>query len=59
MKRRKVYGDVASKVSYKYDIEPFGRNEMAQKLSYKYEIEKQGKSLSQANCPISLTALYN
>ena len=50
-----------SKVSYKFDIEPFGQNAnciMARKLSYKYDIEKQEKSLSQAKCPISLTALY-
>ena len=45
-------------MSYKFDIEPFGQNEMARKLSYKYDIEKQEKSLSQAKCPISLTALY-
>ena len=45
-------------MSYKFDIEPFGQNEMARKLSYKYDIEKQEKSLSQAMYPISLTALY-
>ena len=45
-------------MSYKFDIEPFGENEMARKLSYKYDIEKQDKSLSQAKCPISLTVLY-
>ena len=47
-----------SKVTYKFDIEPCGQNEMAPKLSYKYEIENQEKSLSQAKCPLSLTALY-
>ena len=47
-----------SKVSYKSDNEPFGQNEMARKRSYKYDIEKQEKSLLQAICPISLTALY-
>ena len=31
---------------------------MARKLSYKNDIEKQEKSLTQAMCPISLTALY-
>ena len=46
------------KVYYKFDIEPFGQNEMVQKLSYKYDIEKQETSLSQAKCPISLTALF-
>ena len=46
-----------SKMPFKFDIEPFGQNEMTRNLSYKYDIEKQEKSLPQATCPISLTAL--
>ena len=48
-----------SKVSYKFDIEPFGQIEMARKLSFKYDIENEQKSLSQAKCPISLAPLYD
>ena len=50
--------NIESKGSYNFDIEPFGQNETARKLSSKYDIGKQGKSLSQAKCPISLTALF-
>ena len=55
------------KVSYKFDIEPLGQNEIARKLSYnlgyKYDIEKQEKFLTSKvsykfDSPVITTIFY-